>query len=498
MEDRFDNIDQFFKGEFNNYSPELPEGMWESIQEKLAENRRRRILPLFLKWAAGIAILVSVGTTAGYLVWKGSESNKQNSLAETPANSITKPGKDITNHPELKSNKSSFVKTGNNSSAGKENADHKMGRLSQATEQTTKMTTASLNEDNKITSDKTESTSTQANNQNDTNIITEPGILVAEANSTQSENSAEETTPRQGVTEVGSSETATIQENDSDIQDNNGELNIPEKSVYASKWSIGGEAGPQYTYRNLASTLDAANVADINQSESGVIAYAGGVNVEYQPSRRFTVQSGIHYSKMGVGQQAQKFSDKGFDKNDGQVAGSVDGSDDENVIYSFPNNSANIEGENVVDPVTVGMKGWQRNIAENKQYYKITDDVSAEEIPSWRYYEYIEFPIIARYLIIDRKVGFHLLGGLSTNILMGNSVRVESSDNLASGVSETNFNRFNYSSTVGFGFGYKLSKQLKFTLEPQFKYYLNQQYRKSELIVHPYAFGVMTGVNFIF
>ena len=102
---------------------------------------------------------------------------------------------------------------------------------------------------------------------------------------------------------------------------------------------------------------------------------------------------------------------------------------------------------------------------------------------------------MARYAIIDRKINFHLLGGLSTNFLIASPVYLDNGDYYTDA---NNLNKVNYSSTVGLGLGYNFSSNFTFSIEPQFKYYLNKINTNSSTDVHPYSFGVFTGVTYLF
>ena len=67
------------------------------------------------------------------------------------------------------------------------------------------------------------------------------------------------------------------------------------------KWGVGTQVSPIYSYRNLeASGANAADATYYNEVEDGVVSLAGGVNVHYAPLRRLSVQSGLYYSSMGM------------------------------------------------------------------------------------------------------------------------------------------------------------------------------------------------------
>jgi len=53
-----------------------------------------------------------------------------------------------------------------------------------------------------------------------------------------------------------------------------------------------------------------------------------------------------------------------------------------------------------------------------------------------------------------------------------------------------------YSTMLGFGIEYGISKKVTVNLEPLFKYSLNSINKDSEYIYKPYSIGVFTGINY--
>ena len=46
-----------------------------------------------------------------------------------------------------------------------------------------------------------------------------------------------------------------------------------------------------------------------------------------------------------------------------------------------------------------------------------------------QHFEYLEIPMLLRYRVVDRRVGLNLLGGLSTNFLVGSNVYFQENGN---------------------------------------------------------------------
>ena len=80
---------------------------------------------------------------------------------------------------------------------------------------------------------------------------------------------------------------------------------------------------------------------------------------------------------------------------------------------------------------------------------------------------------------------------------MDNSISVES-DQLATEVGEANnANSINFSTNIGIGFNYEISKKVQFNVEPIFKYQLNT-FSDTAGDFRPFAIGVYSGLNFRF
>jgi len=106
--------------------------------------------------------------------------------------------------------------------------------------------------------------------------------------------------------------------------------------------------------------------------------------------------------------------------------------------------------------------------------------------------------MILRYKLIDRKLGFNLLGGMSTNFLVGSNVYFQEDGTKEKIGKTTDIKTVNYSSIIGFGVDYAISKRLNINFEPTFRYYLNSINISSSINSHPYSMGIFTGISYYF
>ncbi|MBO6605439.1 hypothetical protein [Psychroserpens sp.] len=111
---------------------------------------------------------------------------------------------------------------------------------------------------------------------------------------------------------------------------------------------------------------------------------------------------------------------------------------------------------------------------------------------------FIEVPVELEYSLVDKKFGFNLIGGFSTLFLNNNEIYSVQNNGVRTLLGEaTNINNMSYSANFGVGFNYSLSQQLRFNLEPMFKYQINT-FNDTSGDFQPFFIGVYTGLSFKF
>jgi hypothetical protein len=255
------------------------------------------------------------------------------------------------------------------------------------------------------------------------------------------------------------------------------------------KWGVGTQVSPIYSYRSLEVSGGGPGASFYNDVEDGIVSYAGGVNVSYAPLKRLSIQSGLYYSNMGmkVGNAYYASMDSKNSFMDGTPA----------IQASINNSTGNIEIQQGLDYAyaanSVPQAGW-----ELASEYARANNLNAQEGEILQQFQYLELPLILRYRIIDRRLGFHFLGGLSSNFLVGNSAYYQEGGNKEQIGTTTNLRPVNYSSVVGMGMDYSISKKFHLNLEPTFRYYLNSINTGSVIKSYPYTIGIFTGLLYTF
>ncbi len=271
------------------------------------------------------------------------------------------------------------------------------------------------------------------------------------------------------------------------------ENTIKNKKSKNYKITVGGQFSPTYSYRHLGSSVNNRNY--YNSVENGVLTFSGGFTVQVETNKRLSVQTGIYYASNGqqlnqintysniAYNQRNMDDNSSFVKENSFVIGNSLGDVQFNSKYVF------------VDQTYVRVDVASSNKiffdSNNPNFY----DIGARIIQS---YNYIEIPFLLKYKLIDKDIDFSILGGLSTNMLVGNNVFLQY-DGKKERIGETaNLQKINYSSTMGFGIEYSIFNNIRVKLEPTINYYLNSISNNSSIDSHPYSIAVFSGINYTF
>ena len=260
-------------------------------------------------------------------------------------------------------------------------------------------------------------------------------------------------------------------------------LLVNNSTIPVNRWSIAAMASPTY-YSGISSGSDQLS-NKIMSSEQPLFSYSGGLSFSYKISKRFSIQSGLYYSSLGqkvdginsysgFTQYNKTKGDHNFEvlTSNGKVyATNPD-------VFLTANGPDRILTKDVFDPKKASLQPVNSSLNQN--------------------FSYLEFPVILRYKIVDKTIDINLIGGLSYNLLVHNSVYT-TLDGKIYPVGETKgLNPLTLSSSLGMGMEYNISGKLSLNLEPTFRYYLNPFSVTTGSFIHPYSFGIFSGVSYKF
>jgi len=464
------NIDRIFRDKLRNFDAEPPVEVWDSIREKLFLDRRRKMTLWITRVAAGIALLTVLSVS--YYIARNTIKERlisgDETKVETGVEENTTLAAEVLSEAESSEAESSEAESSQDETSG---------------------TKLLVGVDRQKIADELESVDGQI-------MTDELSLTFVHAKSIgklEYESTGIETKPAWSVKQdLYQREDINIEEfADDEIY----ALNIPEEDEkLENRWAIGTQISPLYSYRSLETQNEAmalnesmALTDNFNQAESGTLAYAGGVNVNYSPIRRLSIQSGVYYSRYGVSvDNAYLF--------DFTATADVESS---TKYYSINNSSGIIDIENNPSVDYVTNKGDRENHSTSSgSINEFSLQVNSGEVI--QNFEYIEVPLILRYRLIDRKIGFNFLGGMSTNMLVGSNTYYNNNGDREKIGETTDLKPFNYSSIVGIGIDYAISDRFNINLEPTFRYYLNSINESSVIRSYPYSIGIFTGLRYYF
>ena len=259
---------------------------------------------------------------------------------------------------------------------------------------------------------------------------------------------------------------------------------VPKEKI--NRWSLTAMASPTIY---LTPELSSSEISSqISSSEQSRISYSGGVGFAYKISRKFSIQSGLYYSSIGNEVDGIN-SFAGFREYD-----YTKGDHNFEVLTS----SGRIYTENA--------DVFLRDISGDRVLTRYTNDVFDPGKANLSYinsslfqnFSYLEMPVVVRYKLIDKSIDFNLIGGLSYNLLVNNSVHTVIDGSKYNIGKTAGVNPLMVSSSLGMGMEYSLSDKFSLNLEPTFRYYLNPFGGFSSTKTHPYSFGVFSGLSYKF
>lgn len=262
------------------------------------------------------------------------------------------------------------------------------------------------------------------------------------------------------------------------------DYDIPKQKI--NNWSITAMASPTYYMRPELHNSDISK--QISSSEQSRISYSGGVAFAYKIGRKLSIQSGLYYSSVGNEVDGINsfagFHQYNFTKGDHNFE----------VLTSsgriYTNNSDVFLWDNSGDRV---LTKYNNDIFDpNKAQLSYLNSTLYQN------FSYLEMPVILRYKLIDKAVDFNLIGGLSYNLLVNNSVHTVIDGSRYDIGKTAGLNPFLVSSSLGMGMEYSLSDKFSLNLEPTFRYYLNPFGEIPGLRSHPYSFGIFSGLSYKF
>jgi hypothetical protein len=255
------------------------------------------------------------------------------------------------------------------------------------------------------------------------------------------------------------------------------------------RWLIGAQVSPAYNLEHGSySQAYASNM--IVSSSMNPIDLGGGLSVEYKTGKKLSLQSGIYYAGIGLssGSSSRSMAMDFISSN-----GAAD----------YFNAPVTIEADKVMMNSSAGVIEMNQ-IPSNATIGTSMDDKSfastvlVSDAQFIQNFQYLEVPLYLRYALFNSRFDIEMLGGFSTNFLIGNDAYLQNGSSKSLVGTTRDMRTFNYSGTLGIGFKYGINKHFYLNVEPRVKYFLNSLNTNSSVKYKPYIFGIYTGVSYEF
>jgi hypothetical protein len=494
MKEMNEHIDGYFKDRLEHFENTPPSAVWDNIADKLGHARKRKLVLFMSRIAAGIIVVVSIGI--GYYFMTKNSSHKlaesaeeaavqtetgtraaTEALAETAAPSETAAPAESEALAETAA-PSETAAPAESKAPSESVTEHITVSADIATEQSLAETTApqkeeaspSAVEDEKIAERFESITVDRIDNKIEESINT-PGITIGKP--------AEE--PAAYADYIAR------------------DIIYEEEKQHENRWMVGGQLAPLYSYRNLSSDyLDSYVKDQMNSKETGLITYAAGINVAVSPGRRLSLQSGLYYSKYGQQTDAVNvFTSTAKSQEYSRWDNNPEGTGEETTNILISQSIGTVSSNDDLLKFNSSINSAQDN-SEELRYFNVPATPVEDNPTATQYFEYLEIPLVVKYKLIDRKIDFNILSGISTHFLIGNDLYLDYDDNNSRFSENVTVNTVNYSGSVGIGIEYPIMSKLLLNLEPKFRYYINPLVKNPSYNIHPYSLGIFTGISYVF
>ncbi len=449
MEENKNHIDDYFKSHLSKFDKEPPEEVWNSVINKIDKKRRINSLLIYGSIAAGISVIIG-------LSWFIRLDNKNKTAIMVTLQSETK-----------KNTKSGlFTKNINNRDLLKTKIITSSVQLNKNRNIPTRVQNSinpySGNKNNYIQANKINVVTSVIQIHKLKEVVTRDDdnlILISPKSCIPGQRIDQINLPVEQITEKLLANTTIETHNET------------EENTGIRRWSIQGQLAPLYAYRYLSHAGSNTSISEYNDNEDGIVAYSAMVKVGYKLNNNISFQTGIGYSMLG------------YTNNDVELMTAISSEN--------PGNVKNAPGKiYLINSSGYGIKYSTAmvNVYDPQGITKINGNFVQE-------LKYIEIPILFRYGFPLRRITFQFTGGLASQLLISTNGYVNDGNSVTN-ISEPNsFHNINLSSSLGIGINFRLPNQSVLVIEPSYKYFINSVTTNNNS-VHPYSFGIYTGLNF--
>lgn len=445
MKEKKEHIDKIFHDGLNHYEEHPPEMIWKSVQNHIAAGNKKRVIPVYYKWAAGIALFIASSASIYFLYQKDYPLQMADQVKdgiETAKPQHISPESDKTYLPEL------AEKIAESSEQKSLLYDGKPVFL---TLSTPKITAETFN-----------------GNKRDIDIFEGQNYLTFKQPEFETEkHHALQPVNFHLVTEADKNQ----------------------KSNFFLGWETGLNIMPNYSYRTINSSQNYASAVDyMNQSEYGKVSYSAELYLRKRISEKFILRSGIKFANIGFKTGNIAFIE-GLDNLTVLPASTIESL---SPFINLNNSAGRILSSSDKVVLNQHYSINQSSLSTSYPELRLESDTEANLIQNI-YYLGVPFDALLR---AGTKKFFYFKLGIQIDFLLGNQVHLENPGGNRDYIGNiTDLNKINFSTSVGFGFEYPINHKMKLTIEPVFNYFLSPINKNHFISAHPYSFGIAMGIN---
>lgn len=259
-------------------------------------------------------------------------------------------------------------------------------------------------------------------------------------------------------------------------------------------WTLGMMLTPAYASYSVNHSQEYAR--NMTRSASHAQANIGaGIAVSYKASSRWKIESGVYYSRSGDASENLSnllASDVKYDY--ANLAGSS---------QKYFNTTVTLDRGEMAMNSTAGVIHFSKTpsnagfIALPESFAGVTTAIMSPGT-FYQVFDFMEIPLTARYRIIDKTVALELISGLSTNLVVGNSVWADNGPERENVGKTADISPVNLSGIMGIGIICPLGNHLSLSVEPRASYFLHSMNHGGAVDFRPWKTALYTGVTWNF
>lgn len=259
-------------------------------------------------------------------------------------------------------------------------------------------------------------------------------------------------------------------------------------------WTLGMMLTPAYASYSVNHSQEYAR--NMTRSASHAQANIGaGIAVSYKASSRWKIESGVYYSRSGDASENLSnllASDIKYDY--ANLAGSS---------QKYFNTTVFLDRGEMAMNSTAGVINFSKTpsnagfIALPESFAGVTTAIMSPGT-FYQVFDFMEIPLTARYRIIDKTVALELISGLSTNLVVGNSVWADNGPERENVGKTADISPVNLSGIMGIGIICPLGNHLSLSVEPRASYFLHSMNHGGAVDFRPWKTALYTGVTWNF